>query len=235
MELCGYGVSKLVRSVNRCSVDMFPQIITLAAECSPAKGDGSDTRGRGENIGRKSRNLKSKLKKLRAGNSSSRKSLCFASRDVNGTCLLWNWPSADPVKNLSDIPCDEALEQVFDDVDLTETSRWREQRYRWNDESCRFTLRASTETNSPGCAVDCNYGGTLYQMLDVFPFDPRPDDCECVARIEFEDFIVKSTMHACERREGGVLKTIVSCATQDGTLAVFELVRLPEKGSAQPL
>jgi WD40 repeat protein len=194
------------------------RITTLAVDCSQLT---SGDYGRGESIGRTSRSWKVKLRERRARNRSLRGSLRFASRDASGTCFLWNWPLEDPVENRSHIPFEQALEQVFVDVlDLIEASRLREQRYRWLDKPDTFTMR-TTETNSPGCEVDSDNRGEL-------SFFPRPDGCECVARVELGSIIMRSTMLAFERHEQGLLTTIACCRLLDGRLAVFEVMQLPE-------
>jgi hypothetical protein len=160
--------------------------------------------------------------------------LCLASRCANGTRLLWSWPCKDSVKSSSEIPFEQPLQpSCHVEFDVTGTSRWREQRYWWKDRPDTFIMRASTETSSPGCAV--GYDRTTNCVFEVLPNTPRPDGCECVARVELDTVIQHPTVHAFERREGGVLKTIACCGLRDGTLAVFELVRLPEQGFAQPL
>jgi WD40 repeat protein len=209
------------------------EITAVALEYSKAASGDSDRRGRGGRIGRKCRSLQGKVKQQRAGSRSPRVGLCLATRDASATCLLWNWPCEDSVKSSSETPFEQALEQVFDDVlDLTETSSWREQRYWWKDKPDTFTMRGSTEANSPGCAV--GYERATNRELEVSPFAPRPDGCDCVARVELESVIQYPTVHAFERRDG-VLRTIACCGLRDGMLAVFELVRLPGQGSARPL
>jgi WD40 repeat protein len=160
------------------------------------------------------------------GARSPRATLCLGSRDVSGTCLLWNWPCTNPVKSSSEVPFEKPLQQVFlDELDLVETSRRREQRYWWEDRADKFTLRPSTETTSTGCEV--GRGDTSLE-LEVLPSASPPDECRCVARVELDSFIRCSTLYAFERLKGGVLGTVVCCGLLNGTVAVFELVRLPE-------
>jgi WD40 repeat protein len=198
-------------------------ITTLAVDCSQVTiGDS----GRGESIGRTSRSLTDNLKRG-PRNQSLRGRLRFSSRDVSGTCFLWNWPREDSVESRSQIPFEQALEQVFVDVlGLTENSRWRQQRYWWLDKPDTFTMRA-TEANSTGCEVRSDR--VTWRKLEVVPCAPRSDGCECVARIELDSVIENSTMYAFERREGGLLKTIACCGLVDGTLALFEVMRPPER------
>jgi WD domain, G-beta repeat len=185
-------------------------ITTLAVDFSQVTSGDS---GRGESFGRMSRSLKVELRERRARNRSLRGSIRFASRDASSTCFLWNWPREDPVKNLSQISFEQALEQVFVDVlDLTEASRWREQRYSWMNRPDTFTMRASTEENSLGCTV----GSVRGFVLEVVPFSPRPDGCECTARVELDSWIQISPMYAFERHERGMLKTIACCVLGDG-------------------
>jgi hypothetical protein len=118
---------------------------------------------------------------------------------------------------------------VFVDVlGLTETSRWREQRYWWLDKPDTSTMRA-TGASSPGC--DVRRDRLARRELEILPFAPEPDGSECVAPIELDSVIENSTMYAFERRDGGLLKKIVCCGLVDGTLALFEVMRPPEQCS----
>jgi hypothetical protein len=62
---------------------------------------------------------------------------------------------------------------------------------------------------------------------------PRPEGCDCVARVEPDSHIHGATVFVFERHEVGVRKTIACCGLFDGTLTVFELVRLPDHDSVQ--
>jgi WD domain, G-beta repeat len=195
-------------------------ITTLALECSKATSGNSGRCGRGT-LDTNSRGLENNLKQLRAGSRSPRETLCVATRDASGTCLLWNWPCEDPGRSSFKIPFERPLQHVFFRVlDLTETSCWHEQRYWWKDRPDAFTLCSSTEASVSGCKVG---RGGRFKMLEVLPCAPRPDGCECVARVELDSVILKCAFYAFEILEGGVLKTIACCGLHNGTMACLKL------------
>jgi WD40 repeat protein len=152
--------------------------------------------------------------------------LCFLCRDASGICLLWNWPSKDPV-NVAEVPSEQVLQQLFPgELDVTETCHWREKWCWWTGKPDSFTLKASTEANSRGCVV--GHGRARYRDLEVSPYAAPPHECKCVISVELDSSILLSTVYAFERFEGGLLRTIVCCGLENGTVAVFELVRLRE-------
>jgi hypothetical protein len=91
-------------------------------------------------------------------------------------------------------------------------------------------MHLSTETRASGCDVG---SGDRVTVLEFLPDVPRPDGCECVARVELDSSIQRSTLRAFERLERGMQTTMAYCRLLDGTLALFEVIRLPEQGSEQ--
>jgi WD40 repeat protein len=194
--------------------------LSLGTKCRIVRNADSGWRGCEESLDLGARSLE------RSVPPSLQPNLWFSSRDKNGTSQLWNWPSENPI-NMCEVTSKQLLQHLFPgERDVTEIIYWREKRCWRKGKPDTFTLHAATEASSPGCVV--GRGRAENRELEVLPFAAPPQWCNCAARVELESCVLLWTMHAFERFEGGLLRTIVCCGLNDGTVAVFELVRSPE-------